>query len=59
MLVLASTIELTRDCGPKENDELIEWRGRELEGDGKRGIGNIVKLVAGGGVAAISGYSSV
>lgn len=33
MLLLASTYELTRDCGPKEKDELKEWRGRELEGD--------------------------
>jgi len=35
----ASMKELTRDCGPKENDELMEFlRWRELDGDGRRGM---------------------
>lgn len=35
MLLLASANEFTRDCGPKENEELREWRGLELEGEEK------------------------
>lgn len=38
----ASSKELTRDCGPKENDELMDERGwREWDGEGRWGIGGM------------------
>ena len=51
---LASRYDVTRDSGPKENDELMDGRGwRELDGDGRRGIGGILYPKFGGGVDAI------
>ena len=39
---LASRNELTRDWGPKEKELFMEVRGwRELDGEGKRGIGGM------------------
>lgn len=52
-LLCASTRESTRDLGPKEKDELIEWRERDPEGDGSLGMDGILKLLAGGGVDVI------
>ncbi len=43
-LRLASVIELTSDWGPKENDEPMECRGRELDGEGRFGTAGIAKL---------------
>ena len=48
-LVFASARLLNSGCGPKENDEFREWRGRDPDGDGARGIAKPV-----GGVAAIA-----
>ena len=47
--MFVSAKELTRGWGPKENEELKEWRGREPDGDGARGTANPV-----GGVAAMA-----
>ncbi len=48
-LVFASAREFMSGCGPKENEELKERRGREPDGDGARGTAKPA-----GGVAAIA-----
>lgn len=54
MLLLASTYELTSDCGPKEKDELREWRGLELDGEENPPVPlGMAKRSDGGGVAGI------
>ncbi len=54
VLELPPIYESTRCCGPKENVEPIEARERELDGEGRRGIGNpSAKGFEGGGVEAI------
>ena len=53
-LRLASVSESSRDCGPNENDEPMEWRGRELEGEGRLGTAGIAKLECGGGVSSMA-----
>ena len=44
---------MTRDCGPKENDEPNDCLRRELDVEGRFGIAGIAKLDCEEGVEAI------
>lgn len=55
VLEFASRYESTKCCGPKEKVEPIDARERELDGEGRRGIGRpSPKGFGSGGVEAIA-----
>jgi len=57
VLEFASIYESTRCCGPNENVDPIDARERELDGDGRRGIGKGPNGLGAGGVEVIVRHS--